>query len=128
MSIAPRSFQPQLSPDTDAFQAYLVGVKSFWGSHLFREVAGEATRLALEDPAAIEKAMAASPVYQYFAWLEHYLQQYKFVGPYGIIREFEGQHQAIEWAFDDAMAKGPGSLRLDPQLELPRYSTRCPVR
>lgn len=56
MSTAPRSFQPQLSPDTDAFQAYLVGVKSFWGSHLFREVAGEATRLALEDPAAIEKA------------------------------------------------------------------------
>jgi hypothetical protein len=121
MSATSRAFQPRLSPDTEAFQAFLVGAKSLWGTHLFREVAGEAARLGLEAPAAIEQAMAGSVAYQYFAWLEHYLQQFKFLGPYGIIEAFATQGRAISRAFDEAMTRGPGSIRLDPRLELPGY-------
>ena len=72
-----RPFRPRVSPDAEAFQSFLVGLKSVWGGELFREVAREARSRGVDDPAAIEREMRASPAYQYFAWLEHYLQQYR---------------------------------------------------
>ena len=116
-----RPFRPRVSPDAEAFQSFLVGLKSVWGGELFREVAREARSRGVDDPAAIEREMRASPAYQYFAWLEHYLQQYRFVGPYGIIKEFEAQAPEIVAALDGATRRGPGRITLNPDLELPRY-------
>jgi ubiquinone/menaquinone biosynthesis C-methylase UbiE len=114
-------YRPRVSPDTEAFQSYLVGVKSAWGNELFREVAREAAAVKADDPAGIERELKSSPGYQYFAWLEHYLQQYKYVGPYGIVKEFEGQSDEVRRVLDEAMQRGPGTITLDPGLELPRY-------
>ena len=59
-----------------AYQSFVVGLKLNWTNALYDKVVEEAQGLGLSDPKKIEKKMQSSTTYQYYGWLEHYLQQY----------------------------------------------------
>src|SRR5437899_5066146 len=76
---------PNLPFEVHAYQSFVVGLKLYWTRSIYEHVADEAKALALDDPRAIERRMRASVLYQFYGWLEHYLQQYKFLGRWGLM-------------------------------------------
>ncbi|MBM3559885.1 MAG: hypothetical protein FJX53_08440, partial [Alphaproteobacteria bacterium] len=67
---------PDVPFEMHAFQSFVVGLKLYWTKALYEDVTAKAKALALADPKAIEREMRGDIVYQYYGWLEHYLQQY----------------------------------------------------
>jgi len=117
----------RLSADAAAFHAFLLGAKKIWGTSLYRDAARAATELAgqVDDTGELhERLLAGCPTYQVFAWAEHYLQQFKYAGRYGLVPQYEPTAEDVARELDDAQARGPGALRLDPELALPDYYTK----
>lgn len=112
---------PEISFEARAYQAFVLGLKLYWTNELYRDVANQAQRLGLDDPRSIEREMCASTTYQYFGWLEHYLQQYKYLGRWGMLRVLEPQDASLAAALEQAAERDPERLQLDPKFELPRY-------
>ena len=104
-----------------AYQSYVVGLKLFWTRVLYSNVVEEAQSLGIADPAAIEKKMRGSTTYQYYGWLEHYLQQYKLLGRWGLISYFGPQENDLQATLDEYAKIESDMLDLDPDLELPEY-------
>lgn len=83
----------QMSPKGEAFQAFLVGAKSFLMDTVYpkaRDAVAEATAAA-GDKEGATKALADNADYAYFCWLEHYIQHYKYNARFGLAAEAEAQ-------------------------------------
>lgn len=127
----------KVRPDqaTRAYQDFLLGSKLFWSRKLYGAVHEEYQETAAKLPAApqsgddVEKLMRPSPTYQYFGWLERHIQRLKYAGPYGILPTIDKQRDELLAALDGASAEGlaNGELKLNPNLEMPRYYTSVDV-
>lgn len=116
---------------SDAYQHCLVGIRSYWTTQLYSQVVKEvrATHSPEEinssTPARLEKDIAsASTTYQYFAWLEHQLQQFKYLGRYGVVTDMAEQSRELSGLLDGAVAEAGDRLKLNPELDLPDYYVR----
>ena len=82
----------QLSAKGEAFQAFLVGAKTFLMDTVYAK-AREAVAEAVEKngkEAAVD-ALKDNADYAYFCWLEHYVQHYKYNARFGLAAEAEAQ-------------------------------------
>jgi hypothetical protein len=120
-AIAVEKSGPRLPFEVHAYQSFVVGLKLFWTRSIYERVAREAKALDLDDPRAIEREMRKSVLYQYYGWLEHYLQQYKFLGRWGLMSVLERQDERLAAILDEYAREAPERLRLDPDLQLPKY-------
>lgn len=83
----------QMSPKGEAFQAFLVGAKSFLMDTVYpkaRAAVADATASAGGKEEAV-KALAPNADYAFFCWLEHYIQHYKYNARFGLAAEAEAQ-------------------------------------
>jgi SAM-dependent methyltransferase len=112
---------------TRAYQDFLRRAKGYWAREMYRAV--QCDYAALSPPPAdadeAERALRAAPRYQYFGWLERNLQRLKYASPRGILAAVGAERERLEAALEVARrdAEASGRLRLQPQLELPRYYT-----
>ena len=104
-----------------AYQSYVTGLKLFWTRSLYSKVVEEAQDLGISDPRQIEKKMRRSTTYQYYGWLEHYLQQYKLLGRWGFMSYFEPKEHELQAIVDKYAKIEADMLELDPALVLPEY-------
>jgi ubiquinone/menaquinone biosynthesis C-methylase UbiE len=108
----------------------MVGIRKFWSADLYRQVLKEirANRAEYEIDAAtpdeLERDSLRYTTYQYFAWLEHQLQQYKYLGRYGIVTEIAKQAHQMTELLDSAASRAPERLHLNPDIVLPSYYKR----
>jgi len=114
---------PSISFEARAYQSYVLGLKLFWTTKLYRDVVAQAQRLGLEDPEAIEERMRQSTTYQFFGWLERHLQQYKYLGRWGMLPITAAQAEQLSSMLAEAATRHPERLQLDPQLQMPAYYT-----
>lgn len=112
---------PQVSFEMQAYQSFVVGLKMFWTRDIYRDVVKEVQALGLDDPKEIEKKMRNSTLYQFYGWLEHYLQQFKYVGHWGLLTVFEQQVPALADYLKSYARRNPERLQLDPDLAFPEY-------
>ncbi|MBM3504933.1 MAG: class I SAM-dependent methyltransferase [Alphaproteobacteria bacterium] len=112
---------PKVSFDMHAYQSFVVGLKIFWSKDIYQAVVQQAQALGLDDPNEIEKRMQDSTLYQYFGWLEHHLQQFKYVGHWGLLTVFEQQVPALADYLKTYAKRSPERLKLDPRLPFPDY-------
>lgn len=127
MTVHDHPLRIQLDADAAAFHAVLLGAKKLWGTELYRDAAAAATDLSasVTDPDELHRRLlATSPTYQVFAWAEHYLQQFKYAGRYGLVPRYEDGAKDVARALDAAQQQGPGSVELNPDLPLPGYYTK----
>ena len=127
MTVHEHPLRIQLDTDAAVFQAFLLGAKKIWGTSLYHDVAREADELSdsVTDPGELhERLIGGSATYQVFAWAEHYLQQFKYAGRYGLVPRYEDSAKDVARELDAAQTQGPGGLRLDPDLPLPDYYTK----
>lgn len=113
----------------DAYQAFLLGCKTYWMQDLYGQVKAEAAA-AFDNKTppsaeAIADALDGSTGYKYYAWLERHLQKMKYSGRYGIVPSHEPYRDELEAWLDQPLPEG--LLTLDPDLELPAYFTAIDV-
>ena len=106
-----------------AYQSFVVGLKLHWTNEIYDKVVEEAQALGLKDPKKIETAMQASTTYQYYGWLEHYLQQYKFMGRWGFMSHFEPKEDELDAILGEYDKIESDMLELDPDIKFPKYYT-----
>lgn len=116
-----RDTRHRLGFEADAFQCFVRGLRAFWRDEAYRATATAAAGLGLDDPAAIEQRMRASPHYQLYAWLERHSQQFKYYGRWGIVALAEAQKARFAAILDAAAKRHPERLRLDPSFAIPGY-------
>ena len=104
-----------------SYQSFIVGLKLHWTHVLYNQVVEEAQDLGLSDPKQIEKKMQESTTYQYYGWLEHYLQQYKFMGRWGFMSHFEPKEGELQEIVDKYAEIESEMLELNPDIEFPEY-------
>jgi SAM-dependent methyltransferase len=124
MTVQDHPLRIQLDADAAAFHAFLLGAKKIWGTELYRDAARDAAELStsVSDVAELhDRLLATSPTYQTFAWAEHYLQQFKYAGRYGLVPRYEDSAKDVGRALDAAQHQGPGVVELNPDLPLPDY-------
>ena len=119
--------QVQTDRTTRAYQDFLLGAKLFWTRQLYRELyALYRERVAAQhgqEPQTFEQAeaMVNGDLYQFFGWLERHIQRMKYSGAYGIIATVDKQRDELLQALAQATAQPSPYLRLNPDLEIPRY-------
>ena len=86
-------------------------------------VTEEAGATGANSVSDLERAMAASPQYAMYAWLERFTQQMSLLGRWGMYRELKPQMEMLSAQLDDAAKQHPERLNLDPGLSLPSYLT-----
>lgn len=121
------AFTPDISFETEIFQNYLQGLKAYWKSDLYKDVAAGAKKHSNKSPADIEVAMRKDDSYRLYGWLERHLQQFKYVSRYGILPEMERQRAELARQLDDAARRAGNRLRLDDSLVLPEYYTESDI-
>ena len=112
-----RSFQAQ------AFNGFIHGLKGVWRDELYGNVVAEARATGANGVPDMEGAMAESPQYALYAWLERFTQQMSLIGRWGMFRELEPQMERLSAELDDAARQHPERLNLHPALPLPSYLT-----
>ncbi len=129
--LAPGKAGPSIDRQTDAYQQCMVGIRKFWSSDLYQQVLKEirADRTQAEIDAAapddLERDALKYTTYQYFAWLEHQLQQYKYLGRYGVVTEIAKQAPQLAELLGSAASRSPELLQLNPDIVKPTYYTRA---
>lgn len=129
--LEPGQAGPRIDRQTDAYQHCMVGIRKFWSTDLYRQVLREvrANRTESEIDAAtpdeLERDSQKNTTYQYFAWLEHQLQQYKYLGRYGVVTEIAKQASQLTDLLDSAASRSPERLHLNPNIVLPAYYTKA---
>ncbi len=121
----------ELDRTTRAYQDFLLGSKLFWSRKLYNKLHEEYQEVAAQQPEPpktaddVEKLMRPHATYQYFGWLERHIQRLKYAGPFGIVPTVDKQRQELTAALEAATAEGKanGELRLNPNIEMPRYYT-----
>lgn len=110
--------------DHRAFQAFVLASKLHWTDALYSRVVEEATRRGTSDPAELEAEMIeSSATYRLFGWLEHYLQQFKYYGRYGILVELQRIGEELSGVLEETREQFGDVLDLDPDMEMPHYYT-----
>ncbi len=115
------SQEPDIPFEARAFQAGILGLKRFWSGPLYARVTEAAARLGSQDPGDIESRLAGDAAYQFFGWLEHYLQQFKYLGHWGLVTVLERQEPELSRMLDEFAEIEAQRLQLDPGLTLPGY-------
>jgi ubiquinone/menaquinone biosynthesis C-methylase UbiE len=129
--LEPGQAGPRIDRQTDAYQHCMVGFRKFWSTDLYRQVLKEvrANRSESEIDAAtpdqLERDSQQYTTYQYFAWLEHQLQQYKYLGRYGVVTEIAKQAPQLTELLDAAASRSPERLHLNPDIVRPAYYTKA---
>ncbi|MGB3503409.1 MAG: class I SAM-dependent methyltransferase [Mesorhizobium sp.] len=86
-----------MSQKGEAFQAFLVGAKSFLMDTVYpkaRDAVADARAATADKEEAVE-ALRPDADYGYFCWLEHYIQHYKYNARFGLAAEAESQRDAL---------------------------------
>ncbi len=109
----------EISFEARAYQACISGLKRQWSGPLYRQVVDLAGTNC--DAKGIEQNLRKDSRYQVFGWLEHYLQQFKYLGRWGMLTEFTPQEEKLAKLLADAAAIEPDRLDLDPDMALPDY-------
>ena len=84
----------ELSPDGRAYQAFLAGAKSYLMDTVYPRARAEVARVgevAGSDKHAAAERLRGNPFYEYFAFLEHYVQHHKYTSRHGLAVEAERQ-------------------------------------
>lgn len=111
-----------LSADTQSFQAFIGEFRKLWANELFCRLREDADELPFQEPGdfeAYDAALRQLPSHQFFAWLEHNLQNMKYSGRWGIVQAANAQREKLE-AMIAAPVKGD-MLEIHPDLEIPDY-------
>lgn len=109
----------EYSPRGRAYQAFLTGAKSYLMDTLYPQVraAVEAAAASRHDINGIAGELRGNASYEYFCWLEHYIQHFKYTARHGLLAEAEAQRGPLTSLLMNAE---PGRLRLVP-TDVPRY-------
>jgi ubiquinone/menaquinone biosynthesis C-methylase UbiE len=92
----------EYSPEGRAYQAFLVGAKAFLMDSLYpkaRDAVGDACRGNKSKDEAAE-ALRGNPQYEYFCWLEHYVQHFKYTARFGLVAEADRQRDRLVAVLD----------------------------
>ena len=84
------------SLEANAFQAFMNGAKSYWGSELYREVIGKAEAAGATSVAALEECMRDDAAYRMYAWIERRVQQFKWHGRWGFVTALEPHRAELD--------------------------------
>lgn len=109
----------EISFEARAYQACISGLKRHWSGPFYTVIAELASQRG--DARQIEQTLQDDSRYQFFGWLEHYLQQFKYLGRQGMLTELGPQEPALAKRLADAALIEPDRLDLDPDMELPDY-------
>lgn len=115
--------RPETSFQARAYNGFIHGLKGVWRGALYSNVVAQARATGANDVPALENAMAESPDYALYSWLERHTQQMSLTGRWGMYRELAGQLDGLSAQLDDAAKRHPERLNLDPSLPLPEYLT-----
>jgi len=121
------STRPERSFQAKAFVGFVQGLKGVWRDELYGNVVEEARATGANRVPDLERAMAGSPQYAMYAWLERFTQQMSLVGRWGMYRELEPQMETLSAQLDEAARQHPERLNLDPDLPLPAYLTEAEI-
>ncbi len=106
-----------------AYQGFLAGIKTYWGSELYRDVVARAAASGAKTPEHIEQHMQGDSAYRLYGWLERRVQQFKWTGRYGFATLIDAQRTELQAHLDSAASDQSGKLQLDPTLAVPDYVT-----
>jgi ubiquinone/menaquinone biosynthesis C-methylase UbiE len=114
------------SLETNAFQAFMNGAKSYWGGELYREVITKAEATAAADVAAMEQGMRDDAAYRLYGWLERRVQQFKWHGRWGFVTALEPHRTDLDariarMSVTKSSEDEASRLELDPMMKLPDY-------
>jgi len=113
----------------NAYQAFLLGCKTFWIEDLYTQVKTEAASGLKGKPqpgeTGVGDALQDSVAYKYYAWLERHLQKMKYSGRYGIVPSHEPYRAELEAWLDQALPED--LLTLDPDLVAPTHFTEIDI-
>lgn len=117
---------PNQTQDNAAYHDFLRRVKRFWSTELYASLKrnfDQAHSCAQANADEIEAFFSNSARYQFYGWLERNLQHLKYSSPRGILATVARDHEALSNALkkSDHEAHVSGTLRLDPDIKLPRY-------
>jgi len=112
---------PKAAFADEMFQNYLVGLKQYWKDEAYADAVAAALPHSNKAAPEIEQALSESEAYRVYAWLEQYLQRYKYLSRYGMLPVMEAQQRQLADGLDQAAAIAPERLRLVPDLALPEY-------
>lgn len=107
--------------ECNVFQSYIRGLKTWWKDDLYREVVQEAQTRDASGAAELESQMGAVPAYQLYAWLERHLQQFKYVGHWGLVPVLEADNKRLAAILEEGGRRFPERLQLDPDFVIPDY-------
>lgn len=108
-----------MSQKGEAFQAFLVGAKSFLMDTVYpkaRDAVADATAKTKNKEGAVD-ALRADADYGYFCWLEHYIQHYKYNARFGLAAEAEGQRDELVKQLKAIDARHD----VDAEVKIPEY-------
>ena len=115
-------FSPDIRFEDSVYQSILQGLKLQWKSPLYAKVVADTAHIAAASAQPLETELReSSAAYRLYGWLERHLQQFKYLGRYGMLPVMERQAEALTAALDAAAQKFPERLQLDPTLVLPSY-------
>ena len=115
-------FSPDIRFEDRVYQSFLQGLKLQWKSPLYAKVLADAAHIGAASAKPLETELReSSSAYRLYGWLERHLQQFKYLGRYGMLPVMERQAAALTAALDAAAQKSPDRLQLDPTLVLPSY-------
>jgi len=118
---------PGLEFAADVHYELIQAVRRYWSCALYRAVVRDAEAAqrahagAGLDAAGLDKALRGSLAYQAFGWIERHAQIAKYTGANGLLSAASRQRNEIAAALDEAAARHPDRLVLDPELTLPGY-------
>lgn len=119
------SVQPQGSLAAEAYQGYLRGLRTVWKDDCYAAVVEAAGCKGVAQPAALEEAVADEWPYRLYGWLERHLQQFKYFGRWGLAEVAAPQMPTLSVALNEAAARHPERLQLDPAVAMPAYYTEA---
>jgi SAM-dependent methyltransferase len=103
------------------FQSYVRGLKFFWKEDLYRTVVKEAARQPEASTDALEARMRDEAPYQLYAWLERRLQQFKYLGRWGLVPTLAADAERLGRILASVDGLAPERLQLDAKLQIPDY-------
>jgi hypothetical protein len=107
------------SPQGRAYQAFMVGAKAYLMDTLYpktRDAVAEAGANG-RDKEGIARELRGNAQYEYFCWLEHYVQHFKYTARYGLVAEAETQRSQLTAKLS---AVNPKRLELS-STDVPEY-------
>jgi len=113
-----------------AGQGFITAAKVYWHTDLFGTVRDEYRRRAEREEtpprtvADVERLLADSITYRFFAWFERHMQRLKYSGRYGLVPWHRQERADLEARL---AALPHGRVELAPDLEMPRYYESCDI-